>query len=110
MIDFIRQYQAAILFLAIVLALFGGYKFFLEEPETPVVQVARTPGAGPDQDLVALLFELKGIRLDNALFGDPLFKSLQNFGQELVSEPVGRSNPFAPLSGTQVKPKPKAAP
>lgn len=97
MMDLFNQYRTAIGFLVIVLLLFAGYQFFFAEPEGSVVTVTQTPGAGPDQDLVALLFELRAIRLDNEIFSDPLFTSLADFGQELVPEPTGRQNPFAPL-------------
>jgi hypothetical protein len=108
--DFLKQYQTAILFLAIVLALFGAYQFFVATPDVPALTVTETPGGGIDQDLVALLFELKSIRLDNALFEDPLFSSLQDFGQDLVAEPVGRNNPFAPLPGSTPTPPKPASP
>lgn len=101
--DFIKKYATVIAFVAIVAVLYGGYVFFFAESDESVVTVTQT-GASPDQDLIALLFELKQIRLDSSLFDDPLFKALKDFGQELVAEPVGRANPFAPLSGTSAQP------
>lgn len=50
-----------------------------------------------EQELIALLLELNSIKLDTSIFVDQDFQSLQDFSQELVSEPVGRTNPFAPL-------------
>ncbi len=97
--DLIKKYQTAIIFVAIIVVLFGAYQFFFATDDAPALIETPTAVAGPDQDLVALLFQLKGIRLDNALFGDPLFQSLKDFGRELVSEPIGRVNPFAPLEG-----------
>lgn len=97
MMNLLQQYRTAIAFVAIVLVLFAGYSYFFAEPDESALTVTETPGAGVDQDLVALLFELRSIRLDNALFVDPIFQSLQDFGKELVPEPIGRQNPFAPL-------------
>lgn len=102
MMDLIKKYQTAIVFLVIVAVLFGAYQFFVGTADEPALTVTTTAVSGPDQDLVALLFELKSIRLDSALFADPVFQSLKDFGRELVSEPIGRVNPFAPLEGASI--------
>ena len=104
MMDFIKKYQTIVLFIAVVVVLFGAYQFFFATSDDAALQVTVTEAAGPDQDLVALLFQLKGIRLDNSLFADPLFQSLKDFGRDLVSEPIGRVNPFAPLQGAPTIP------
>ncbi len=54
--------------------------------------------SGPDRDLVATLLALRAVRLDASLFTDPSFASLKDFSVEIVPEPVGRPNPFAPLN------------
>lgn len=100
--NFLKQYSTVIAFVVVVAALYGGYVLFFAESAEPVVEVTEI-NASPDQDLIALLFELKGIRLDSALFEDRLFKALKDFGRDLVSEPVGRSNPFAPLGGSSIQ-------
>ena len=56
-------------------------------------------GDGPDKDLVATLLALRTVKLDASLFTDPAFLSLKDFSVEIVPEPVGRPNPFAPLTG-----------
>ncbi len=101
--NFMKQYKTAFWFIGIVLVLYVGYSYFLAPSEGPVLTVTET-ASSPDADLVALLFELKNIRLDNTLFTDPVFRALKDFGQDLVAEPVGRNNPFAPLNGQNVKP------
>lgn len=104
MMNFLKQYSTVISFVVIVAVLYGGYVLFFAEGTEPVVEVTET-NATPDQDLIALLFELKSIRLDSALFEDQLFKALKDFGRDLVSEPVGRPNPFAPLGGSSIQTK-----
>ncbi len=101
--NLLRNYQTAIIFVLVVACLYGGYVLFLA-PSTESALTVTATAPGPDQDLVALLFKLKEIRLDNALFADPLFQSLKDFGRDLVSEPIGRPNPFAPLDGAPIKP------
>ena len=99
MMNLIKQYQTAILFVVVVGVAYLGYTYLFAAPTEPALTTTETATA-PDQDLIALLLQLKAIRLDNALFTDPLFQSLTDYSKELVVEPVGRPNPFAPLGGT----------
>lgn len=48
-------------------------------------------------EMLALLASMRTIRLDESLFSDPKFQSLQDFSVSLNPEPKGRPNPFAPL-------------
>ena len=50
-----------------------------------------------DKDLVTTLLQLRAVTLEGAIFQDPAFKSLRDFGTQIVPEPIGRANPFAPL-------------
>ena len=52
------------------------------------------------QELIATLGNLKTIKLDPAIFSDPVFVSLSDFGVVIPPQPVGRGNPFAPFSGS----------
>lgn len=51
-----------------------------------------------DKDLVDTLLALRSVSLSGTILSDPAFLSLKDFGTEIVPEPVGRPNPFAPLS------------
>lgn len=57
-----------------------------------------TPVSQAEKDLVATLLQLRSVNLNGTIFSDPAFKSLKDFGSQIVPEPVGRPNPFAPLS------------
>jgi hypothetical protein len=106
MMNFFHRYQSIILFAGAVIVLYGGYVFFFAPTSEEAFTATQTVGVlGSDQELIALLLELKSIHLDDTLFMDPLFKSLEDFGKELVTEPVGRLNPFAPIDGLVSKPK-----
>ena len=61
-------------------------------------QVAVAPNEA-ERDLVATLLQLRAVTLDGTIFTDPAFQSLLDYGIEIVPEPVGRENPFAPLPG-----------
>ncbi|MEK7063729.1 MAG: hypothetical protein AAB955_03510 [Patescibacteria group bacterium] len=101
MMDLFRRYQTIILFIVAVAFIFLGYKAFFAPAEDPAVLTVSEEASGPDQELIALLFELRAIQLDPAIFADPIFQSLSDFSLELVPEPTGRQNPFAPLGGTE---------
>ncbi|MEN9390455.1 MAG: hypothetical protein RLZZ283_555 [Candidatus Parcubacteria bacterium] len=98
--NFIQRYQTVFIFIAVVGLLYAGYTYMTAKPADELLSETIVTEAGPDQDLIALLFELKAIRLDSTLFEEPTYQSLVDFGRELVPEQAGRNNPFAPL-GTQ---------
>lgn len=54
--------------------------------------------AGGQSDIVATLLALRSVSLSSSIFSDPAFTVLRDFGTQILPEPVGRSNPFAPLS------------
>jgi hypothetical protein len=56
-------------------------------------------GTEADRDLVATLLQLRTVSLSGTIFSDPIFQTLQDFGSQIIPEPVGRPNPFAPLGG-----------
>ncbi len=56
--------------------------------------------AGGNSDIVATLLALRSVSLDSSIFSDPSFTTLRDFGTQILPEPVGRTNPFAPLSET----------
>ncbi len=56
--------------------------------------------AGPGQDVVDTLRQLDAVKLDGGVLQNPSFLALKDFSTQIVPEPVGRPNPFAPLSGS----------
>ena len=50
-----------------------------------------------DSNLLAALQSLKQLKLDTAIFSDPIWLSLIDNSQTLPSQTPGRPNPFAPL-------------
>jgi hypothetical protein len=107
--NFLKQNQNYIMIGVIVIAAFVAYSyFFTGKQETVLTQENATTQSDVDKELIALLFELKAITLDDAIFSSPVFQSLEDFSQALVPEPVGRTNPFAPFGGSsQSAPPPK---
>lgn len=95
----LKKYKNTLVTIAIIAAGFVVYTFFFTGEEEAVLSTAvqNPTQTVVEQELISLLLELRGITLDTRLFDDPRFQSLRDFSQELISEPTGRQNPFAPL-------------
>ena len=50
-----------------------------------------------EREMLDELLALRAIRLSESLFANPLFTSMVDFSKPLTEQPVGRSNPFAPI-------------
>lgn len=71
---------------------------FMRDKSTQLLQTQDlTVSTGADSDVVNVLLQLRAVSLSGTIFTDPAFQSLQDFGSQIVPEPVGRQNPFAPL-------------
>ncbi len=56
-------------------------------------------GTSPlSQEILITLGQLTTIKLDSAVFSDPVFLSLNDFSSVIPDQKAGRRNPFAPLS------------
>ncbi|MDP3996827.1 MAG: hypothetical protein Q8P86_04010 [bacterium] len=49
------------------------------------------------RELLALLAEMKAIRIDKSIFDSPLFDGLNDLSVPIDPQPLGRNNPFAPF-------------
>lgn len=99
MMNLFTKYKNVITVVVLLAVGFFVYSSFFKPDATSTLTAADVNPAqtAVEQELIALLLELRSIRLDLSLFDDPAFQSLSDFSQELVSEPVGRPNPFLPL-------------
>jgi hypothetical protein len=61
-----------------------------------LVATAGDPEAEADPDVLKLLLDMRAIKLDGRLFKSPAFRALQDTGRQILKEPQGRVNPFAP--------------
>ena len=99
--SFIKQNLRSILiFAGVIFVVYFGYSYLFPADQGTPIAPAGLATAPPGQgDLLPLLLNLRSLKLDPAVFSDPSFRSLVNFGIEIPVEPIGRTNPFAPLSG-----------
>ena len=106
---------ASIFILAIVAyAVFFGKKSSTPSLQTtagaPAAAVSPVAGNGVGKEFLATLLNLRNIRLDDSIFKNPSFTSLQDFELSLIQEAnPGRQNPFLPL-GVDQEPAPPPAP
>ena len=102
MFESIKKYKNILVIVTIVVVAFVAYSmFFAGRDITTNILTSSTVGPGiqssVNSELLLLLINLKSIRLNDSLFGDPAFKELRDYGQDLVPEPLGRENPFSPI-------------
>ena len=64
---------------------------------TSLIKTTGVNDNGPDQGLIETLIALRAVKLDGTIFGETAFTGLQDFSTQIIPEPIGRSNPFAPL-------------
>jgi len=82
-----------IIFIAAFFVFSGGEK--VEDSALLVSKAVDESSVG--KDLVAILLELRSLELDESIFEDGFFTSLEDFSLEIGSQPAGRENPFAPI-------------
>lgn len=91
----------AIIAIAVVVAAFFAYSFFLKGSDAPAL-VSERPALLAEnvkgRELLRVLLSLRNIKLDESIFASPLFTALEDFTIILPpSGNVGRPNPFAPI-------------
>lgn len=97
--ELLEKYKTLIIVAVVVVVGFILYTVFFTGGSGSALLTSQSSATSVtgDEELPVLLVNLKSITLDGALFNDPAFRSLVDFGQELVPEPTGRLNPFAPV-------------
>ncbi len=104
MIEALKKYKKAIIVIVVIIVAFVGYSLFSGGDNGGNVLTSQNPSAqtAGDNELLILLINLRSITLNESLFNDSAFKSLVDFGQQLIPEPIGRRNPFAPVGSDDI--------
>lgn len=99
MIALLQRYKNIITIALVVIAAFVAYIIFFTPERSAPLSVTAVSGAesAVEQELLTLLLELRSITLDESIFSDDRFRALKDLSQDIVTEPIGRPNPFAPL-------------
>ena len=64
----------------------------------PILSTGGGSSNPAEQSVVNTLLTLRAVTLSGTILSDPAFQSLQDFGTQIIPEPIGRPDPFAPLS------------
>ncbi len=99
MITFIKQNKWLAAGVGVVVLALLYYFFFLSGPTSAPLASPTGNDSPVTQNLLVTLSSLHTIKLNGAIFADPVFISLTDFGVVIPTQNVGRRNPFAPLSG-----------
>lgn len=104
------KFLLAILVILIIMFIYYYYFSGRNKNSEPVNNVIAVSGSGINEmqavgtesgseggEIVEILGRLKAIKMDTNFFQNESFNSLIDNSVELVPEPVGRINPFAPL-------------
>ena len=91
-----------ILGIALVILIFIAYSLFFkkDEGDAALVRESVTTEAAPSgvvEEFLILLRTLTNLRLDTGILRDETYGSLRDESVELMGQPAGRTNPFAPL-------------
>src|SRR5258708_2488822 len=89
---------------ALVIVVAAALWYFLSGSSAPeAVLSAENPSAPPEaQQLIQSLTTLRTVTLDGAIFSNASFQLLHDFSTQIATEPVGRLDPFAPLSASEI--------
>ncbi len=88
-----KMYIFGILFA--VVGLWAYMTYFAGSGSDATLSSGATSPLSPD--VLVVLSSLHTIKLDAAIFTDPLFLSLSDYGVAIPPQSAGRRNPFAPL-------------
>lgn len=102
--DLFAKHKNLIFIGGFVLVLVGGYYLFGSSIQLGSGAGAPAAASESEQELLNELLKLKSLQLDESIFTDPAFKSLEDFSQPIEPEAVGRKNPFMPAGGVAVPP------
>lgn len=71
---------------------------------------ASAAGFEVEDQLLSQILEINTIKLDTNFFQSPIFTSLVDFSRDLVAQPVGRLDPFAPVNGSAATSRASSSP
>lgn len=82
---------------------FGYIVFYRAEPAT-LSESTQSDARIKQEEFLVKLKELQGLHLNADFFKGKNFMSLVDYSIQVVNEPAGRPNPFAPVPGLVTKP------
>ncbi len=100
--EYIKKYKNIFLVIGLIVVAFFAYRVFFGvdgiDASLLISDKSSISQGAVGQDLLQLINTLNNLELDESIFTDPVFRSLDDLSQDLTPEPSGRNNPFAPIS------------
>jgi len=98
----ILKYKKALLIITVIIVAFVVYSYLFKKDASPQLIAPdstslQTSQFSAGREILALLSDLKSLQLNNDIFSNKAFRSLEDFSLPISSEPKGRNNPFAPI-------------
>lgn len=98
-----KNNKVILLVLLIILA-FVGYRYFFKKDQNSDSSLVAESSQNSGQtivggDLLISLSKLKSLTLDTSFFNDAVFNGLSDFSVPIVSQEIGRNNPFSSIGG-----------
>ena len=99
-----QKYKKWIIITLVIVAAFLIYTFFFtggeESDSLLVANVQQTPAEIVGDEIISALNQIESLSLDRAIFDNPVYQSLKDRSQEIPPEPIGKANPFDPISSS----------
>lgn len=102
--EIIKKYKIILIIIIIVVISGIAYKALFNTDKTKDLLTSDTRLSNEENiativenDLLSLLLDIRSVKLDGSIFTKETFNSLEDFGQEIIPELIGRENPFAPI-------------
>jgi hypothetical protein len=107
MLDYLKENKGLAAIVILVVLGVGGYFAYRSSSSDALLSSSSTATetSQVSRELLLTISDLKTITLDNSIFTDEAFVSLVDFRVDIPLQPVGRDNPFAPLTprGTRAR-------
>ncbi len=108
----LKKFKTLIIVVVVVIIAFIAYSQL--KPASPttgqssVVRQTGTTGStgatdGPSKGFATQLLAIQNIKFKTTLFSDQVYLSLDDFSRDLIPQPTGRPNPFAPLGQNDIE-------
>ncbi len=93
-----------LIIVAIIILGFAFNYLFNQSPNTSssLSVMASSAQNADTKNILVLLSEMNLVKLDNTIFNGQVFKYLKDTSFTLIPQPVGRLNPFAPISASEI--------
>lgn len=95
-----EKYKKTIIVGIIIAAGLIAYSFLRPDPTVEsMLQVTERQNSAQvlGDEITTAINQIQSLKLDNVIFSDPIFLKLIDHSRPIVAEPIGRTNPFAPI-------------